>query len=86
MLLTLPGCLADISYIKSLLMGKKVQRVCVVCAPVERRINKSMGTNKKLEESQLMNVNSVKSRCLEVCFELYHTYKDYVTKYVEESR
>ena len=41
------GCLADILYIKSLLMEKKVQRVCVACAPGERRINKSMGINNK---------------------------------------
>lgn len=65
--------------------GKKVNisRACVVCAPAERELLARVGEKRKRcgRESSYQCDSCKVALCVDPCFRLYHTLKDYITAY-----
>ena len=59
---------------------KQISRSCVVCVPAQRKKNKHMGVKSKRagKESIYECRQCMVVLCIDNCFEIFHTHKDYV--------
>lgn len=62
---------------------KNISRACVVCSPAERELLERAGEKRKRpgRESSYQCDNCKTALCVDPCFRLYHTYKDYNAAY-----
>ena len=62
---------------------KNVSRSCAVCTTAERKKDQAAGVKRKRpgRESSYQCSDCKKTLCVDPCFRLYHTYKDFVKAY-----
>ena len=65
----------------------RIYRTCKVCSHAEREFDRVRSLPKRKRTGRETQYECSKYKvalCVENCFEIYHTQKDYVTKYINE--
>ena len=72
-------------FIRKICQEKKLRRSCKVCVAAERIIDNQNGVKRKRRghESSYQCHQCQVPLCIELCFELYHNYKDYMKEYIK---